>query len=72
MIIHQATRIVGGFLVLIAGAIGYSRHGGAIPLIALVTGAIVITVNLVEMGARQALRDEFKRRDLESKPVLNI
>jgi hypothetical protein len=72
MAIRSAIRIVVCLIVLYAGAIGYSRHGGAFPLVALVTAAILITVNLVELGVRQALRDESKRREQESRPVLNI
>jgi hypothetical protein len=38
----------------------------------LVIGAVLITVGVVVMNVRQVLREESKRREQESKPILNI
>ncbi|MGD1215791.1 MAG: hypothetical protein ABR861_12475 [Terriglobales bacterium] len=69
---HSVLQIVLGFLFLAGGAAVYVQHGGFGPLLMLVIGAIFITVGLVVMNIRQVLRDESKRREQESKPVLDI
>ena len=70
--VHSVLQIVLGFVFLAGGIAVYVQHGGFGPLLMLVIGAILITVGVVVMNVRQALRDESKRRDAESKPVLNI
>ncbi len=70
--LHSALQIVAGCLFLFWGASLYVLRGGVGPLLMLVIGAILITVGVVVMNVRQALREESKRREQENKPVLNI
>jgi hypothetical protein len=70
--LHSAIQIVLGCVFLFWGTSLYVQHGGVSPLLMLVIGAVLITVGAVVMNVRQALRDESKRREHESKPVLNI
>jgi len=70
--LHSALQIVVGSVFLFWGTPLYVQHGGAGPLLMLVIGAILITVGVVVMNVRQVLREESKRREQESKPVLNI
>ena len=70
--LRSVLQIVAGFVFLFGGSFVYVQRGGAGPLSLLVIGAVLITVGSVVMGVRQALRDEAKRREQGSKPVLNI
>jgi hypothetical protein len=70
--LHSALQIAAGCVFLFWGASLYVQRGSVGSLLMLVIGAILITVGVVVMNVRQALRDESKRRDAESKPVLNI
>jgi hypothetical protein len=70
--LHSALQIVAGCLFLFWGASLYVQRGGVGPLLMLVIGAILLTVGVVVMNVRQALREESKRREQENKPVLNI
>src|ERR1019366_5980158 len=70
--LHSALQIVLGCVFLFWGTFLYAQRGGVGPLLMLVIGAILLTVGAVVMNVRQALRDESKRREQESKPVLNI
>ena len=65
-------QIFTGFVFLTAGATLYVEHGGVFPLMMLVMGAILVTVGFVVLNVGQLLRDESKRREQASKPVLNI
>ncbi len=70
--LHSALQIAVGCVFLLWGTSLYVQRGGVGPLLMLVIGAILITVGVVVMNVRQVLRDESKRREQESKPVLNI
>jgi hypothetical protein len=70
--LHSALQIAAGCVFLFWGTSLYVQRGSVGSLLMLVIGAILITVGVVVMNVRQALRDESKRRDAESKPVLNI
>ncbi|MGD0793549.1 MAG: hypothetical protein ABR920_17420 [Terriglobales bacterium] len=70
--LHSALQIVLGCVFLFWGTSLYVQRGGVGPLLMLVIGAVLLTVGAVVMNIRQALRDESKRREQESKPVLNI
>ncbi|MGD0506280.1 MAG: hypothetical protein ABSA27_00670 [Terriglobales bacterium] len=70
--LHSALQIAVGCFFLFWGASSYVQRGGVGPLLTLVIGAVLITVGVVVMNVRQALRDEWNRREQESKPVLNI
>ncbi|MGO9404649.1 MAG: hypothetical protein ACLPVW_14395 [Terriglobales bacterium] len=70
--LHSTLQILVGCVFLFWGASLYVQRGGVGPLLMLVIGAILITVGVVVMNVRQVLRDEAKRREQESKPVLNI
>ncbi|MGA2202869.1 MAG: hypothetical protein ABSG40_12975 [Terriglobales bacterium] len=70
--LHSSLQIVVGCLFLFWGTSLYVQHGGVGPLLMLVIGAVLITVGVVVMNVRQVLRDESKRREQESKPILNI
>jgi hypothetical protein len=70
--LHSSLQIVVGCLFLFWGTSLYVQHGGVGPLLMLVIGAVLITVGVVVMNVRQVLREESKRREQESKPILNI
>jgi len=70
--LHSALQIAAGCVFLFCGTSLYVQRGSVGSLLMLVIGAIFITVGVVVLNVRQALRDESKRRDAESKPVLNI
>ncbi len=70
--LHSALQIAVGCVFLFWGTSLYVQRGGVGPLLMLVIGAILITVGVVVMNVRQVLRDKSKRREQESKPVLNI
>jgi len=70
--LRSILQIVAGLVLLLAGSIAYTQRGGSSPLFMLVIGAILMTVGAVVLGVRQALIDESKRREQESKSVLNI
>jgi hypothetical protein len=70
--LHSALQIAAGCVFLFWGASLYVQRGAVGPLLMLVIGAVLITVGVVVMNVRQALRDELKRREQESEPVLNL
>jgi hypothetical protein len=70
--LHSALQIAAGCVFLFGGAFLYGQRGAVGLLLMLVIGAILITVGIVVMNVRQALVDELKHREQESKPVLNI
>jgi ABC-type phosphate transport system permease subunit len=64
---------VAGVVLLFAGAWPYARHGDAVGLLLIIVGAICLTVGSVTIAIKQALRDEWKRRNSEQhQPVLGI
>jgi hypothetical protein len=70
--LHSALQIAAGCVFLFWGASLYVQRGAVGPLLMLVIGAILITVGVVVMNVRQALRDALRRPEPESKPVLNL
>ena len=69
---HSAMQLLVGLGFVFLGSSVYVQGGGAGSLSMIVIGAVLATVGGVAMGVRQVLRDESKRREAESKPVLDL